>query len=243
MPMENYTPVIALATGLVEVSAFIFFFKAFKHGSRHLKTLVAILFFLAGYQLLEAYNCTYPNNPLMVRLSFIDITLLPVLGVYFTYLTATSNRLNIWRVSFVFWLAASFFVLYFIFSPASVQIKSCQSFFATYSNSQPVYRFFGIYYQLGMLMMVVFSIYNMVNINNLQQRKLIADFASGSVLFIIPSILISGFVTNYYYSMPSVMCHIALILSVFIIKALYREYKFSLSHSTFGKEVTHELAG
>lgn len=241
--MENYTPFIALATGLLEISAFIFFFKAFRHGPRHLKTLIAILFFLAGYQLLEAFNCSYPGFPMMVRLSFIDITMLPVLGVYFTYLTAPANRVNLWRVSLAFWVFAAFFVIYYLISPVSAQLKSCQSFFATYSNESSVYKFYGYYYQLGMLLMVVFSIVNMVNLKNTNDRRLVADFAIGSVLFIVPSILVSGFIEKYYSSMPSVMCHIALILSVFIIKVLYREYKFSLNSSPYNSELKHGLAG
>ena len=127
-------------------------------------------------------------------------------------------------------MAALVFAVYFITTPQSVSLKSCQSFFATYNHAFPMYQYYSMYYQLGMITMVTLAFYNLVYCENIHERKLIADFGMGSVLFIIPSILMAGFIPKFYTSMPSVMCHIALIFSYFIIKSLYREYKSIYVH-------------
>ena len=228
--MQPYTPYIALITGGIELTAFLYFYKAFKSSSESIKIIIFMLLFLASYQLLEAFNCMMPNHSTLVRMSFVSITFLPALGLRFTYATATHNKNIIKYIAYAFSIAALVFAVYFITTPQSVSLKSCQSFFATYNHAFPMYQYYSIYYQLGMLSMVTFSFYNLVYCENINERKLIVDFGMGSTLFIIPSIIMTGFIPKFYASMPSVMCHIALIFSFFIIKSLYREYKTVYAH-------------
>ena len=236
--MQPYNPYIALITGGIELIAFIYFYQAFKSSGEKIKTLVFILLFLSSYQLLEAFNCMMPSNSALVRMSFVSITFLPALGVRFVYASATRNKNIIKYIAHGFSIAALVFIIYFITTPQSVAMKSCQSFFATYTHASSIYRYYSAYYQLGMLTMVVLSFYNLIHTENTNDRKLIADFGIGSTLFIIPSILITGFIPQFFASMPSVMCHIALILSIFIIKSLYREYKLLFD---FGPEKTVKI--
>jgi hypothetical protein len=233
--MNPYSPYLAILTGLIELAAFIYFFMLFKQSESSLKSLIAILFFLAGYQLLEAFNCMFPGHPFLVRLSFADITMLPALGVYFAYLSAPTEKKIQRYITFVFLGSALFFITYFLSKPTSAVLISCQQFFATYSHPDAIYKYYGLYYQLGMFTMLLMAVRNLVYTNDLFKRKIIGDFIIGSVLFIIPSILISAFVPQYQGSMPSVMCHIALLLSVFIINTLVREKK--LRNVSLGVEI------
>lgn len=223
--MNPYSPNLALLTGFVELFAFVYFFLLFKNSESRLKSLTAILFFLAGYQLFEAYNCLFPGHEFAVRLSFVDITVLPALGVYFAYLNAPVESKWQRAITFVFLGTGLFFVTYFLSKPSSVYLKSCQYFFATYTHPDGVFKYYGLYYQAGMFAMLMMGIRNMIYTSNLMQRKLMGDFLMGSMMFVIPSILITAFVTPYQGSMPSVMCHIALFLSLFIIRGLLREKK------------------
>lgn len=223
--MNVYSPYLALFTGLIEIFAFIYFFLLFKQSESHLKSMISILLFLGAYQLLEAFNCMFPGHPFLVRLSFANITMLPALGVYFAYLSAPRESRLQRYVTFAFLGTALFFITYFLSKPTSAVLLSCQQFFATYYHADTLYQFYGLYYQLGLFAMVLMAVRNLVLTQDLKKRMLIGDFVIGAVVFIVPSILITGLIPQYQGSMPSVMCHIAILFSFFIFKALLREKK------------------
>ena len=223
--MNAYSPYLALITGFLEIFAFVYFFLLFKQSESHLKSMISILLFLGAYQLLEAFNCMFPGHPFLVRLSFATITMLPALGVYFAYLSAP-KELKIQRyITFAFLGSALFFITYFLSRPSSVVLLSCQQFFATYYHADTLYQFYGLYYQLGLFVMLIMAVRNLVFTQDFKKRLLIGDFVIGAVVFILPSILITGLLPQYQGSMPSIMCHIAIFFSFFIVKALLREKK------------------
>lgn len=235
--MNAYSPYLAVLTGLLEVSAFVYFFLLFKQSESQLKSLVSILLFLGAYQLLEAFNCMFPGHSFLVRLSFANITILPALGVYFAYLSAPNESKSQRYITFSFLGTALFFITYFLSKPSSVHLLSCQQFFATYYHTDMLYQAYGLYYQLGLFVMVIMAVRNLVFTQDFKKRMLIGDFVIGSVVFIVPSILITGLIPQYQGAMPSIMCHIAIFFSFFIVKALLREKKirqvslgFNLSH-------------
>ncbi|MBN2695891.1 hypothetical protein JXR93_14620 [bacterium] len=219
----SYSPILAVGTGLLELSAFLYFSIIFKNSEKSIKILNLLLLFLAGYQLLEAFNCLYPQYPILVRISFLDITWLPALGVFFAYLSSPIEKKYLKITSYVFLGAAFFFSSIYILNSTSTILKSCQLFYATYKHPGFYYEFYGAYYQLGMLLMLIFTTNNMVEESDKDKRKILSDFAIGSALFIIPSITLVAVIPKFRGSMPSIMCHIAIFLSIFIIKALWRE--------------------
>ncbi len=226
--MSQYSPLLAIITGSFELLAALYFFILFKNREINtgIKPLITILFFLSGYQLMEAANCVFPGNPMLVRFSFADITWLPALGVYYAYKINNSEKKSYKRISFLFTSSAIFFTGWFIMNPVSVTLKSCQAFFATYTNEFPIFQYYGIYYQLGMLFMVIFSVQALVTTENIRERMIISDFVIGSLMFVIPSLTVTAFYAKFRGSMPSVMCHFALFLGVFIVKSLIREQKY-----------------
>jgi len=221
--MNSYIPELAVLTGGIEFVAATYFTMLFKDKKNGIKGMILILFFLSGYQILEAINCMGYGNKFLVRAAFADITWLPALGVYTAYSFSPKKFIFLKGIKNMFFLSASFFTAWFILNPSTAILKSCQSFYATYGNSYPVYNYYGIYYQLGMLAMVIFSIRAMVIIEKKRDRALVSEFAIGSIMFIIPSLGVSALVGSVRGSMPSVMCHIAIFLSIFIIKGLLRE--------------------
>ena len=235
--MNAYSPYLALFTGFIELFAFIYFFMLFKQSESSLKSLIAILFFLSGYQLFEAFNCMFPGHSFLVRMSFVDITMLPVLGVYFAYLSSPVESKFQRYITYVFLGSALFFVTFFISKSDSALMKRCQQFFATYYHPDKVYKFYGLYYQLGMFSMLLIAVRNLIFTEDIVKRKLIGDFVMGSIVFIIPSIIITNLIPQFRGSMPSIMCHISLTMSFFIIKALAREQK--LREVSLGVEISY----
>jgi hypothetical protein len=237
--MSDYIPGLAIITGSLEFFAAIYFLLLFKNKERGIKGMITILFFLSGYQILEAANCMGYGNKFLVRAAFADITWLPALGVY-TSITFNPNKSIISKsIKNMFFLSASFFTAWFILDPSTAILKSCRSFYATYGNSYPIYTYYGMYYQLGMLLMVIFSIRAMIVLEEKRDRALVSDFTIGSIMFIIPSLGVSAVFSSLKGSMPSVMCHIAIFLSIFIVKGLLKEkaeQNLSLKNLSFNQQ-------
>jgi len=221
--MNDYIPSLAILTGGIELVAAVYFTLLFKDKKPGVKGMILLLFFLSGYQLLEALNCMGLGNKLLVRLAFADITWLPAIGVYTAYKLNPVKSKVTQNVSRVFMLSAAFFTAWFVLNPSTAVLKSCQSFYATYGNSFPIYTYYGVYYQLGMLLMVIIGIRAMIQIKDARDRSVVADFIIGSILFIIPSLGVTAVFKHLQGSMPSVMCHIAIFFTIFLIKGLIKE--------------------
>ncbi len=222
----KYMPIVAILTGLFEISFAIFFLPIVKKSKKpNLNVLLMILFLLSSYQLLEAYNCSFNNVPILVRLSFLFITWLPALGIYFSYLSSPNKNIIFRITSYLFLALALYFSFWFMIYGNTAVIKVCKSFIAVYSNRFPMYKFYGAYYQIGLLFMVTFSVINITKEENYNNRLIIQDFILGSLLFIIPSLVITSLFSSYRGAIPSVMCHLALFLGIFIVKTLSREKK------------------
>ena len=224
--MNEYIPGLAIITGMIEFITAIYFTMLFKNKKNGIKGLIIILFFLSGYQLLEAANCLGYGSNFFVRLSFADITWLPALGVYTAYSFNPKKSIYLKTTKNLFILGASFFTAWFLLNPSTAILKSCQSFYATYQNSYPVYTYYAAYYQLGMLLMIILSVRAMITIKDTQKRALVSEFVIGSVMFVIPSMIVTTVFSHLRGSLPSVMCHIAIFLSIFIIKGLLKEKSY-----------------
>jgi len=80
----DYSPVLAIATGLFEFAAAVFTFLS--SGRKRILYPIGLLFLLlAGYQFSEAAVCANPDNLVLSRLAFSDITWLPPLGLWLVY--------------------------------------------------------------------------------------------------------------------------------------------------------------
>lgn len=81
-PMQ-YSPLLAVLTGLLEFGAGIWVFLGLRFGrKRLLYPLGTIFLLLAGYQFAEVAVCGHLENKFWTQLAFFDITWLPPLGLW-----------------------------------------------------------------------------------------------------------------------------------------------------------------
>ena len=78
--MPDYSPVLAIVTGILEVAAGAYSLAG--PGRRAIiRPVAAIFFLLAGYQFSEVLVCAHPGIHLFSRLAYLDITWLPPFGL------------------------------------------------------------------------------------------------------------------------------------------------------------------
>jgi len=89
--------------------------------------------------------------------------------------------------------------------------------FARYTTSSANLLAYGIYYWVGLFLMLVLSLWGTVRgIDALERRSLGLVFG-GSAAFIVPSILMTRYVEPAKDALPSVMCHFALLFAVALV--------------------------
>jgi len=157
-------------------------------------------------------------------LAFADITWLPAIGVYLV------ARLGNWQSRgperLFFGLAAAF-TLWILTDPLFVSGSVCHAVIATYRNPSPMYALYGAYYQIGMLTMILGASQSMVNQESSLRRQQLADVQTGTVLFVFPALITEIVLPSVEHSQPSVMCHYAIFLAIFLMRLWGREREFS----------------
>lgn len=175
---------------------------------RYFINTLAILVLLQLYQLSEFLICTteyYWIGPI----AFTLITFLPPSG----YQLAT--RLVNWkrRDYIVGYLLATGFALFYLLTPESVELKTCNPYYAVYrfSNSQ----WYGLYYNGMLLYSVGFLFYHLMTNANIA-RTATKGLLFGYISFMLPMLLLVMFDASTIIMITSVMCKFALMLALAI---------------------------
>jgi hypothetical protein len=104
-----------------------------------------------------------------------------------------------------------------------VTVSVCLIVFARYQNPTPLYQAYGIFYQSGLLSMLLLSANGVTNCEDLHTRRLLGQVLLGSIAFIIPSLVTVAVVPVAEAALPSIMCHFALLLAAFLTRLAWME--------------------
>jgi hypothetical protein len=219
----EYSPVLALATALFEVGVAVWALRG--PGDRSIvRTTAAILFLLAGYQVVEVAVCANVGaSGVLPRLAFLDVTWLPPLGLVLVaqlhrprsrLLHAASRTMLAAALGIAAWIA-----LDRSFATASV----CSAVYARYAHVMPWFVVYSGFYWIGLVGMVVFSGYGAKTSADPHRRRLLAQVLCGTLGFVVPAAVTSWFIPTASGALPSVMCHFALILAVFLARMIALE--------------------
>ena len=217
----DYSPVLAIVTGTLEIAAALYFIIRIKNKNSASVILISILFLLAGYQIFEALNCSDALYGKLTRAAYIDITWLPALGML--YIALAQKKLMLRIVSFIYLAAALLFSIRYFIDPESVMLSHCENVIAVYFHPGAMNMLYSIYYQSAILLMAVIPSLIGRGIIEACRRKDLRDFQLGIIIFMLPSLITAVVFEALSHALPSVMCHFALLLAIFVIRILYRE--------------------
>ncbi len=223
----SYDPLLSIATAALEVFAAIWVLQS--PGRKHiLRTTAAILFFLAGYQFIEAILCTglLPNaGSTLPRLAFIVVAWLPPTGLLLVAHLFPTRTGSVYRYAFAMYLFCLALVIAIALERTFASISVCMIVFARYTNPTPLFGLYGIFYQSGLLGMLLLSAYGVTVCDDRHQRLLLGQVLLGSLAFIFPALVTVAVIPIADQALPSIMCHFALFLALFLVRLVVIERK------------------
>lgn len=225
----NYNPILSIATATLEVGAAIW---ALRGPGRKpiIYTVSAILFFLAGYQIIEAIFCT--GSPVTLkflpRLAFMVVAWLPPTGLLLVARLYPTKTHNLYYFAYAMFIFCGALVTGIAMDKSFVTATVCEIVFATYTNPTPLYQAYGIFYQSGLFSMLLLSAYGVTICEDHHQRLLLGQVLLGSIAFIVPALVTVAVLPIADNALPSILCHFALLLALFFIRLVFIERKVAL---------------
>ena len=222
--MPDYSPLLSLLTAAFELAAFVWCLRA--RGRRPILRNVALtLLLLAGYQLIEVAVCHTPHEPFWARLAFADVVWLPPLGLVLLHrLAAPTRALWGWLVRLSLALAA-FLSVWVFADPRFVTGTVCKAVIAIYTHPTNALEAYGAFYHIGLWSMIIGGIQLARAAATPTDRAHAADLAMGTVAFVVLALTTATVFPGTREATPSVMCHYALVLAVFLVRIARREHR------------------
>jgi hypothetical protein len=219
----TYSPILAIATAAFEILVAGWAFRGAGDRSIRLTTSV-ILVLLAGYQITEVAICRDLGAAgFLPRLAFIDVTWLPALGLVLVGQIRRPRSSALHGVGRAMLAAAAGIVLWIILDRSFASASVCSAVYARYTHAAPRFLAYSIYYWLGLFGMAALSGYGVLTCEDAHRKRLMAQVLVGTLAFVLPSIGVSWFVPTAAGALPSIMCHFALLLAVFLARMILIE--------------------
>lgn len=227
----SYSPELAIATAVFEIGAAWWVLR--RRGDRAVLRLAgAILLLLAAYQLLEASICMNEARAgFLPRLAFIAVTWLPPLGLMLIARLCQPRSRGMIAAASAMLAAAGGMVIWIAADPGFATISVCTAVVARYTHAMPRFLVYSAFYWIGLAGMIGFSGYGLKTTASAARRRLILQVLGGTLAFVIPSFVTSFFVPMAKGAIPSVMCHYALFLAVFLARMAHLEHRATVAES------------
>jgi membrane-associated HD superfamily phosphohydrolase len=223
----NYSPILSWATAAAELGLVLYVLVTRQRKRPDTWVLLGVLVLLAGYQVLEALNCSPAFYGRLSRAAFIDITWLPPVGL--AYIALVMPRKSFRAIAALYIAAGTAFTVWYAFFDQSVIVSQCDTIIAFYTSPQPGQAMYGMYYQSGVGLLVLLPLFRKGLDLSAGARRSLTLFQSGVLAFMVPSIatVVVSF-SELRRAMASIMCHYALLLGLFIGVLLILEQRDSL---------------
>ena len=223
----HYSPILGMATAAFEVVVAVWALSG--PGRKDIVRITsAILLLLAGYQMTEVLICAAdPSYGFLPRLAFIDVTWLPPLGILLCSRLFAPRSRFVTGAAYAMLAAAGGIMIWIAADPGFVSASVCSTVFARYSHAMPRFQAYAGFYWIGLLGMVGFSAFGARAVRDANGRRLLVELRTGSVGFIVPSLITTWFVPTASGALPSIMCHFALVLAIFLTRMVAVERKLA----------------
>ena len=231
---NGYSPTLSLITAAFEIGAALWVLRG-PGDLGFLRRVSTLLVVLAGYQLAEVFVCANPENLLYAKLAFCDIVWLPPLGLSLLAYYAEPVRpwvRHVVRGSFVY--AGAMCVWVFV-DPANITGTVCSTVLAMYKHDALAFHFvYGGFYEAGLLALIIAPSIIMKKLEDPRRRALMADLQLGVVGFVFPAFITQISVKSIDPAIPSLMCHYAIVLAIFLVVSVRRERRLDAIATTDG---------
>ncbi len=117
--------------------------------------------------------------------------------------------------------------------PTFVSGTVCSTVLATFRHDAQLFHYaYGGFYEMGLLALMLSGTVVMKRVESPLARHHAADLQMGTILFVVPAFITQLIWRDLDPSLPSLMCHYALILALFLVRAALREQRDASGVST-----------
>lgn len=219
----SYSPALAIATAVFEISAAVWVLRG-PGRKRVVRTAAAILLLLAGYQAVEVGICSIaPSYGFLPRLAFMVVTWLPPLGILLiSFLLGPGAWVA--RLFAHGMLCVALGVQFWIALDAGfAHLSVCEAVYARYAHPTPGFVAYSAFYWLGLLGLIGFAAYGALRPRDAHDGRLASLMLTGAVAFLVPAVITSSFLPTAEGALPSIMCHFAVLLALFLVCLVHLE--------------------
>jgi hypothetical protein len=209
-----FSPPIMLATFIVEILLAIYAYFRYK-ATLFSNLVVVIIILLASFQAAEYQICGHGNPMIWMRLGFVIITLLPVLGLHL--ISLISNKLSYLKIGYI---AMLIFVLIFALVPASLTNAVCGGNYIIFSSQSNLMWLYGFYY-FGFLFLGIWEAFEFLQE---KKSKALLWIIIGYFSFMFPMGIVYIISPEVRSAIPSVMCGFAIIFALILSLIVVPEY-------------------
>lgn len=181
------------------------------------KLAIGLMTVLFGYQFIEFLICFVGlHDQIFIYLAFLDISLLPPLGLY-TVLKYAGKLKSHHKFVFV---PALFFILYYPFVLDQFVVAKCTVLYASYHY--PLGELYGTLYYLPIIATMIILNKKWGADTDPKQKGLTRTFFFGYIFTFIPAMIFAIFFPTFIFSVESLLCKLAFVfatfLTVFVLK-------------------------
>jgi len=229
--MENgYMPWLSIVTATLEFAGAVWVLRGpGRPAIKHRTALLLLL--LASYQVAEVWVCANPEALLRARLAFCSIIWLPTAGLSLMahYRGGPSAGERVFLGLSAAWCLV--LCVWVLVDPEFVTGTVCSTVLATFSRGTKAFDYaYGGFYEMGLLALMLSGAVVMRTSDDPLARAHAADLQIGTILLVVPALLTQVIWKDLDPSLPSLMCHYALFLALFLMRANLREQR----HATGG---------
>jgi hypothetical protein len=220
----DYSPILAVLTGLFEAGAGTWVFISRSPGRKRILFPTGLIFLLlAGYQFAEVAVCRSPEHTFWTQLAFLDITWLPPLGLWLGYQLSAPRLRWLKAVALADMALALAFSFWILAAPGAITTSVCQLVLARYFPTGAFDFAYALFYQLSLLITIFGAAAGMSFAEDVIRRKHWANLQTGLLGFLLPALAVRILVAESDGILPSVMCHFAVVLAVSLFVLVLRE--------------------
>jgi hypothetical protein len=205
-----FSPLVMIVTCVIELVLAFYVIYRYKLTVKS-QLILAILFFLAIFQLCEYMISGYYGNPdIWSRIGFVAITFLPAFGLH---LIDTIGKPRYFHLAIIGYALALIASLYFVLVPGSLTSVSMGNYIIFHvAESYDV--LYGTYYYGVIATYLYLARHKMSKADITRSEKIgLASFSIGTLTFLIPTVIVSILNSETQAAIPSIMCGFALIFA------------------------------
>jgi len=176
------------------------------------KLVIGMIFLLFSYQFIEFLICFAGlQKQIFIYLAFLDISLLPPLGLY-TVIKFSAKESQYSKLVFI---PALFFIIYYPFVIEQFAVTKCTVLYASYHY--PLGELYGIFYYLPIIFSMIILNKKWGAETDPLQKTLTRTFLFGYLFTFIPSMILAIAIPTFLTAVDSLLCKLAFVFATFLM--------------------------